>query len=102
LRVSFHLEDGATFLARQPAASYDLVYADAWPGKFTHLDTALSLIRVGGFYFIDDLLPQPNWPDGHAPRVPRLIDKLAQHSAFASVKMAWSSGLMVLVRTRVG
>ena len=27
-------------------------------------------------YVIDDLLPQPNWPDGHAPKVPALIDDL--------------------------
>ena len=41
-------------------ARFDLIYADAWPGKFTHLDRALSLLTRGGIYFIDDLLPQPS------------------------------------------
>jgi predicted O-methyltransferase YrrM len=75
-RVSFHLEDGADFLRRQPVGGYDFIYADSWPGKFTDLDAALALVRVGGFYFIDDLLPQSNWPEGHAPQVPLLVDDL--------------------------
>ncbi len=56
-RLAFHLADGAAFLSRSPKSHYDLIYADAWPGKFSHLDDALSLLTVGGIYFIDDLLP---------------------------------------------
>jgi hypothetical protein len=33
-------------------------------------------LNRAGIYFIDDLLPQPNWPEGHAPRVPALIEDL--------------------------
>src|SRR6185295_9276234 len=75
-RVTFHVMDGAEFLACSEPRRFDLIYADAWPGKFSHLDEALSLLRVGGIYLIDDLLPQPNWPEGHAPRVPALIADL--------------------------
>src|SRR4029077_13910769 len=73
-RVSFHVMDGAQFLERSAPGRFDLIYADAWPGKFTHLEEALSLVRPGGMYVIDDLLPQPNWPEGHSPKVPVLID----------------------------
>ena len=62
-RVTFHLMDAAEFLS-QPHAPFDLIYADTWAGKFTHLDLALSLVRVGGIYFVDDLMPQANWPEG--------------------------------------
>jgi predicted O-methyltransferase YrrM len=98
-RVTFHLEDGAMFLERSRPGQYDLVYADAWPGKFTHLESALSLVRVGGIYFIDDLLPQPAWPQDHAPKVPRLIAELDRRKDFVGTKLAWASGLMVVVRT---
>jgi hypothetical protein len=54
---------------------------------------------VGGIYFIDDLLPQANWPEGHAARVPPLIADLEGRRDFVSVKLAWASGLMMLVRT---
>jgi predicted O-methyltransferase YrrM len=99
-RVTFHIGDGAEFVERAPRAHYDLIYADAWPGKFSHLDEALALLRPGGIYLIDDLLPQPNWPDGHAPKVPALIDDLERRNEFMSVKLAWASGLMVVVRAK--
>ena len=97
-RVRFHLVDGAEFLtaARE---QYDLIYADAWPGKFSHLDVALSLLRAGGMYVIDDLLPQPNWPADHAPKVSQLITELENLPGFQSTRLAWSSGLMIVVRT---
>ena len=97
-RVTFHLGDGGAFL-EQATQHFDLIYADAWPGKFTHLEQALSLLTIGGIYFIDDLLPQASWPDGHAPKVPALIADLEHRSGFVMTKLAWASGLMVLVRT---
>ena len=96
-RVRFHVEDGGTFLQR-PHQRFDLIYADAWPGKFSHLDEALALLRPGGMYVIDDLLPQPNWPDGHAPRVPALIDDIERRREFATVRLSWASGLMLVAR----
>lgn len=97
-RVTFQVADGAEFLRGARPGQFDLVYADAWPGKFSHLDEALALLRPGGMYVIDDLLPQPNWPDGHAPKVPALISDIERRSEFVSVRLAWASGLMVVVR----
>jgi predicted O-methyltransferase YrrM len=97
-RVRFHVMDGAEFLRGAGEQRFDLIYADAWPGKFSHLDEALALVRPGGMYVIDDLLPQPSWPDGHAPRVPALIEDIERRSEFATVRLAWASGLMLVVR----
>jgi predicted O-methyltransferase YrrM len=96
-RVTFHAGDGGMFLD-DCREGFDLIYADAWPGKFTHLDRALSLVKPGGIYFIDDLLPQPSWPEGHAPKVPLLVANLEARREFVSVRLEWSSGLMILVR----
>jgi predicted O-methyltransferase YrrM len=98
-RVAFHLGDGAAFLGQAPPRQFDLVYADAWPGKFTHLDLALSLLKAGGIYFIDDLVSQPTWPDGHASKAAALIADLERRPGFVAAKLAWASGLMLLVRT---
>ena len=98
VRVTFHLGDGGAFLERA-TQQYDLIYADAWPGKFTHLEQSLSLLTIGGIYFIDDLLPQASWPDRHAPKVPALITDLEHRRGFVTTKLAWASGLMILVRT---
>ena len=97
-RVTFHVTDGAVFLRKEGLRPFDLIYADAWPGKFSHLDEALSLLRPGGLYLIDDLLPQTNWPDGHAPKVPALISDSEGRSDFSSVRLTWASGLMLVAR----
>jgi hypothetical protein len=47
---------------------------------------------------IDDLLPQPNWPDGHAGKVEALVADLEERRGFAAVRLAWASGLMLVVR----
>lgn len=99
-RVTFHLMDGADFLKRAAPSHFDLIYADAWPGKFSQLDDALGLLRPGGIYVIDDLLPQANWPEGHGPKVHALIDDIEAREAFTTVRLAWASGLMLVVRRR--
>jgi hypothetical protein len=56
------------------------------------------LLRVGGIYLIDDLLPQPNWPADHAPKVPALISDLESRPNFEVTKLEWASGLMMVVK----
>jgi predicted O-methyltransferase YrrM len=77
---------------------FDLIFADAMPGKFIARDQALNLVAPGGFYVIDDLLPQPNWPEGHADKIPPLQYTLSSQPGFFSLPIAWASGTMVLVR----
>lgn len=97
-RLNLILEDGAAFLRRQPAKSYDLVFADAMPGKFELLDETLMLVKPGGFYVIDDLLPQPNWPEGHGEKVDILMYRLSADPRFSMVPITWSTGVAILVR----
>ena len=97
-RATFVHADGAEFLERSAGQGFDLIFADTWPGKFTHLDQALALVAPGGAYVIDDLLPQPTWPEGHAPKVPRLIADLQLRPEFVCTPLAWASGLMLVVR----
>ncbi len=94
-RVTFHIEEGAAFLRKLGGAHFDFIFADTWPGKFDHLEDALGLLRAGGLYVIDDLLPQRNWPDGHAPKVAALLAELERNPDLALTKMAWSSGIIV-------
>lgn len=58
-RVTFVSGDGGTWLEEFAGIPFDLVFADTWPGKFTHLDRALDLVAPGGTYLIDDLSPSP-------------------------------------------
>ncbi len=97
-RLTLISEDAVSFLQRQPAASFDFVFADAMPGKYESLSDALDVVRTGGFYVIDDMLPQPNWPENHAAKVPGLIAALAARPDFYITPIAWASGIVVAVR----
>jgi len=99
-RLELVTDDGAKFLQRQPPRSFDLVFADAIPGKYEALDDALAVVKVGGFYMIDDMLPQSNWPDGHAEKVPVLMETLSAHPDFTVLPLVWASGIVVAVRKR--
>ncbi|QBD80956.1 methyltransferase domain-containing protein [Ktedonosporobacter rubrisoli] len=58
-RVKFLLVDVAEFVQAQPASSFDLIFADCYPGKFYLLDEALALLKKGGIYVVDDMRPAP-------------------------------------------
>jgi predicted O-methyltransferase YrrM len=97
-RVAFVIKDGLDYVRAQPPASFDLIFADAWPGKYEGLDGALALLRPGGLYVVDDMSPQPNWPQGHQPRVDELTARLKSHPDLATVTLDWASGLVVAAR----
>jgi predicted O-methyltransferase YrrM len=98
-RVTFVTGDGGEWLEAYDAEPFDLVFADTWPGKFTHLEQALALLAPGGTYLIDDLLPQPGWPEGHGASVQLLLADLADRQDFRSVRLTWASGLLMAVRS---
>ncbi|WP_427922330.1 O-methyltransferase [Streptomyces sp. cg40] len=97
-RVTFVTGDGGDWLDGYDGEPFDLVFADTWPGKFTHLERALELVAPGGTYLIDDLSPQPGWPESHKAAVQRLLAELEGRHDFRSVRLEWASGLVVAVR----
>ncbi len=96
-RIEFSIAD-AEQLLESATGTYDLIFADAWPGKFDLTDRALDLLAPGGFYVIDDLLPQPNWPPGHGENVRRLLEHLETRSDLAIARLDWSTGIVVATR----
>ena len=64
-------------------------------GKYEGLNECLRVVRPGGFYIIDDMLPQANWPVGHAEKVPALLGQLAGQKSLAIGPLAWASGVVV-------
>jgi predicted O-methyltransferase YrrM len=99
-RLIIHEEMGESVLERLSPASFDMIFADTWPGKYNHLEEALQLVKIGGFYIMDDMLPQSNWPDGHDLKVKSLIAILENDHRFRLLKMEWASGIMILVRVK--
>ena len=98
LRLKLVTSDALNYLATQPARSFDLIFADAMPGKYHGLNTALDAVKPGGFYIGDDLLPQSNWPEGHTAKVPVLMQQLAANPDFSFLPLVWATGVVVAVR----
>jgi len=97
-RLTLVLEDGLGFLKRQPAASYDFVFADAIPGKYEGLEECLKVVKPGGVYVVDDMAPLPKWPKAHVERVSLLMNQLVGDDRFAIAPLDWATGVMVAVR----
>ena len=92
--------DGAEWIQNYSGKKFDLIFADAWPGKYSDLDEVLQLINVGGFYIIDDMIEQPNWPRGHEDHADALVKYLEKREDFNLTKMNWSTGILMAVRTK--
>ncbi|ADG09954.1 methyltransferase domain-containing protein [Caulobacter segnis] len=94
-RVRFVLGDGLDYVRSQQASSFDMIFADAWPGKYEGLDETLALLKQGGLYVIDDMSPQPNWPEGHQANVDGLVARLEVRADLIVTRVAWASGLVL-------
>lgn len=94
-RVRFVLGDGLDYVRSQQASSFDMIFADAWPGKYEGLDETLALLKRGGLYVIDDMSPQSNWPEGHQANVDGLLARLEARADLVVTRLAWASGLVL-------
>jgi predicted O-methyltransferase YrrM len=94
-RLSVICADGDEFLQSIHGQQFDFIFADTWSGKYRFLEEALALVSPSGLYVIDDMLPQPNWPEGHAEKVDRLVSTLEHRNDFRITKMSWASGVIL-------
>ena len=97
-QVDLVCKDGAQWLKEYNGEKFDLIFADAWPGKYSEIELVLDLVKVGGFYVIDDMNKQPNWPVGHENYVSDLVAYLEKRNDFHITKMNWSTGLILAVK----
>ena len=97
-RLRLECQDGTTWIKQNQHKKFDLIFADAWPGKYDLLDETLGMLKSGGFYVIDDMNPQSNWPDGHADKATALITELENRKDITLTKMDWSTGVIVAVK----
>ena len=96
--ISFVCEDAEQWILNYNGLKFDLIFADAWPGKYLVLDETLNLLSSGGIYLIDDMLPQRNWPPNHDKNVEKLIQDLEKRQDIQLTKMCWSTGLILITK----
>ena len=97
-RINIVQEDAKVWIKKNKHLQFDIIFADTWVGKFTDLDQTLEMVKPGGFYVIDDLNQQENWPEGHQDKVILLIEKLKCQLNFSVLTLDFGTGIMVLCR----
>ncbi len=97
-RLQLLCTDAGRWLEENKDQTFDLIFADAWPGKYANLDAALRSLSIGGLYIVDDMLPQPNWPAGHGDNVDKLVADLESRNDLQVVRMAWSTGILIATK----
>jgi predicted O-methyltransferase YrrM len=99
-RLSLELTDGAEWVESHKDEKYDYIFADTWHGKYLLLDEVLDMLNPGGFYIIDDMLPQPNWPEGHDVKARNLIAYLDSRNDLVLTKQVWATGIILAVKVK--
>jgi predicted O-methyltransferase YrrM len=97
-RVKFILADGYDWIPQYTGNKFDLIFADAMPGKYDLFDETINLLNKNGFYVIDDMLPQTNWPIGHNDKADNLVTKLEKRENLVFTKLNWSTGIIIVVK----
>lgn len=90
--------DGEEWIKANIEQKFDYIFADTWHGKYLLLDEVLEMINKGGFYIVDDMLPQPNWPDGHQDKAINFVKYLESRSDLVITKQHWATGIIIAVK----
>lgn len=99
-RLSLVLSDGEDWVLGNLEKRFDYIFADTWHGKYLLLEEVLDMLNPGGLYIVDDMLPQPNWPEGHAEKAIKFVKKLDQRTDLALTKLDWATGIIIGVKVK--
>ena len=97
-RLQLVESDGGDWMEQNKTQKFDYIFADTWHGKYLLTEEALNMLNKGALYIIDDMLPQPNWPEGHDAKVIQLIKYLEAREDLVLTKQAWASGIIIAVK----
>jgi predicted O-methyltransferase YrrM len=90
--------DGADWFEQNKHLRFDYIFADTWHGKYLLLDEAIAMLNPGGLYIIDDLLPQPNGPEGKQEKAIKMVEVLEQRFDLVLTKQHWATGIVIAVK----
>jgi predicted O-methyltransferase YrrM len=97
-RLKLICADGGEWIKKNAGQKFSFIFADTWPGKYSLLDEVFEMLEKGGIYIIDDMLPQQNWPTGHAEKAAQLIADLESREDITLTKMGWATGIVIITK----
>lgn len=97
-RLNLVHSDGEQWVKSNLGQKFDFVFADTWHGKYLMVKEVLDMVSTGGFYIVDDMLPQSNWPEGHQEKAIKFVKYLESRSDFVVTKQSWATGIIIAVK----
>jgi predicted O-methyltransferase YrrM len=97
-RLQLVLSDGGKWIDENLQLKFDYIFADTWHGKYVMLDEVLSMLNKGGLYIVDDMIPQPNWPEGHQEKANNLEEYLDSRPDLVVTKQNCATGIIIAVK----
>jgi predicted O-methyltransferase YrrM len=79
--------------------TFDLIFADAPGGKWEGLDRSVAALRPRGLLVVDDMTPEPDWPDSQRAAQDKVRQALLSAPELTSAELAVGSGVILSVRT---
>jgi len=97
-RLKLLLSDGEVWVKNNLHQKFDYIFADTWHGKYLLADEVLNMLNKGGLYIVDDMLPQPNWPEGHQEKAINFVKYLEGRNDLILTKQGWATGIIIAVK----
>tara|TARA_R110002124_G_scaffold274039_1_gene443702 strand:+ start:203 stop:781 length:579 start_codon:yes stop_codon:yes gene_type:complete len=97
-RLTLVSSDCEDWIHENEKLRFDYIFADTWHGKYLLLDEVLAMLNPGGIYIVDDMLPQDNWPEGHAEKAALLTKTLSERNDLCITKLNWATGIIFAVK----
>lgn len=97
-RLNLVNTDGEAWVKENTGQKFDYIFADTWHGKYLLLEEVLEMIEKGGLYIVDDMLPQPNWPEGHQEKALNFVSYLESRNDLFVAKQHWATGIIIAVK----
>ncbi|MDR2146113.1 MAG: class I SAM-dependent methyltransferase [Tannerella sp.] len=97
-RLNLVYGNGEDWIKNNKGQKFDYIFADTWPGKYFLSDEVLEMLNIGGLYIVDDMLPQPNWSQGHPEKVTGFVKNLESRKDLILTKLNWATGIIIAVK----
>ncbi len=97
-RLNLVLSDGEDWVKNNMGQKFDYIFADTWHGKYLLLNEVLEMLNKGGLYIVDDMVAQPNWPEGHQEKAENFVKFLESRDDLILTKQNWATGIIIAVK----
>ncbi|MFT5884786.1 MAG: putative O-methyltransferase YrrM [Arcticibacterium sp.] len=94
-RLNLVVADGEDWIMENREKRFDYIFADTWHGKYLLLDETINMLKEGGLYIVDDMIPHENWPEGHKEKAENLVLALERREDVTISKLSWATGIII-------